>query len=131
VPATITATYYEKIFTNCSGLWAMLKDHRIHVNAAIPDLTDTAGLNDLFGGGEVSGSLVSCLHPIVSSCAGGCSCQVQSFAPPEADVVIWSAAAASAGRLRCGRSRQQVRTRWRGNGAKTDVVRALPTMRSG
>jgi len=35
VPATITVTIYEKIFANCSGPWAMLKDHRIHVNAAI------------------------------------------------------------------------------------------------
>ncbi len=38
---------------NFARSWILdLKDRRIRVNAVSPGLTDTAGLNDLFGGGE-------------------------------------------------------------------------------
>jgi len=43
VRATIAATFSEKIFTDRSGRWVMLKDRRIHVNAVSPGLTETAG----------------------------------------------------------------------------------------
>lgn len=52
VPAAIAATFSEKIFTNRSGLWVMLKDRRVRVNAASPGPTETVGFNDLFGGGQ-------------------------------------------------------------------------------
>lgn len=47
---------------NFARSWILdLKDRNIRVNAVSPGLTDTAGLNDLFGGGEQAASIKNAL----------------------------------------------------------------------